>query len=342
MQLVICRSIRNTEVGNIKMLVTGAGAPGTKGTVFSIEKLGDIVGTDVRAGCNHIIPNTHVVSKPSERFMTNIKELVVSEGVDIILPQVTKELPYLARLKNELGIPVLVNDSDKINTLNNKYNLLNAARKFGCSGEFYLATDYEDFLEKSNNFSGDFVAKVPDSNGSRGVRVITKRPRISFYDKPFNLELSFESLSKVMKEDFPNSGLLLTEYLPNEEYSVDVLAKGGKCILCVPRTREKIVSGITFEGELVKNEEVIAYTKKIVQRLKLDHMCGFQFKCDNNGNPILIESNPRIQGSMVHSTLGNANVIKGAVELALKGETEENQKNIIWGTRMHRFWGFTV
>jgi carbamoyl-phosphate synthase large subunit len=58
---------------------------------------------------------------------------------------------------------------------------------------------------------------------------------------------------------------------------------------------------------------------------------------DKNGIPKILESNPRIQGTMVLATFSGANIIYGAIK-ALLGE-EVPEFNINWKTKILRYWG---
>ena len=74
--------------------------------------------------------------------------------------------------------------------------------------------------------------------------------------------------------------------------------------------------------------------------LELSILRGIKYISNRTGQITclnIIESNPRIQGTMILSTLAGANVIYGAVKHAL-GE-EIPQFNIQWGTKLMRYWG---
>lgn len=148
--------------------------------------------------------------------------------------------------------------------------------------------------------------------------------------------MKLDELDGVLGESFPE--LLVMEYLPGKEYTVDILVTDDPVI--IPRTRDIIRTGITFNATVEKNSEIIEYSRKIIKLLNLEYACGLQMILDENGAPKLIECNPRIQGTMVLSTLAGANITYGAVKLAL-GEHVPNFK-IRWDTRLLRYWGGTA
>jgi len=52
---------------------------------------------------------------------------------------------------------------------------------------------------------------------------------------------------------------------------------------------------------------------------------------------MLLECNPRVQGTMVMSVMAGANIIAAAVRAAL-GE-EEPEMAVRWDTKLVRYWG---
>lgn len=141
------------------------------------------------------------------------------------------------------------------------------------------------------------------------------------------------NLRNILGSSFPP--LLVTEYLPGDEYTVDVL--NADKVTAIPRIRNLIKSGITFDGTIEKNKDLIEYSEELTTELGLEYAFGFQFKQDKDNVPKLLESNPRIQGTMVLATFAGANIIYGAVKYALGEMVPEF--NIAWGTRIMRYWG---
>ena len=126
------------------------------------------------------------------------------------------------------------------------------------------------------------------------------------------------------------------EYLPGEEYTVDILRTNTN-ITVIPRKRDLIRSGITFNGTLEHNEKIIEFSIQLSKKIDLYYCFGFQFKLDVNGIPKILECNPRIQGTMVLSTLSGANIIYSSIK-AILGE-DIPDFNIKWGTKLLRYWG---
>lgn len=131
--------------------------------------------------------------------------------------------------------------------------------------------------------------------------------------------------------------LLLTEYLPGKEYSVDVLVNQNEVLLCVPRSRDKMIGGISVSGVIEKNEILIELTRKLVLGLGLEGPIGVQWKADQQGNYKLLEINPRLQGTTSALLLAGVNVPQKTVKHYL-GMDDNQLVEPKWGTRFSRFW----
>jgi len=336
---------------NVRVLVTGVGAPGIRGTLFSLKENPEgrevfTVGTDIRKDVvgRYLLDVFHQIPKPDqENFIPSLLK-ICKGNVDVVLPQVTKELPKLSAYKKKfeaVGTTVAVSSEGSISCANNKHKLMLAATSAGVpTPDNYLVNRFSELercMEKLGWPEKLVVIKPPVSSGMRGLRIINEkidRKTLFYAAKPTEVYVKKDELS-FLGEKFPE--LLVMEYLPGPEYSVDVLARREEVITVVPRRRDLIRSGITFNGTVEKNEEVINYAEKMTKKIGLEYAFGFQFKLDEEEVPKLLECNPRIQGTMVLSTLAGANVIYGAVKMALGEEVPEF--HVKWGTRLLRYWG---
>jgi carbamoyl-phosphate synthase large subunit len=337
----------------INIMVTGAGAPGFQGTVYSLKENYDnrevtIIGTDIKdsvAGSYlSDIFFTIPAAKEKDIYLDRILDICNKCKIDVFVPQNTMELLTLSQnldLFDSIGTKVLVSDYTSMVAANDKHHLFNVARSIGVpTSRFDVCSTFDKFVELVETFktkNGMVVVKPPLSNGSRGVRIITeKRDRKhDFYnEKPTSLYTTKEELHDILGEEFPE--LLVMEYLPGVEYTVDVFRTIDK-FCAIPRKREVIRSGITFTASLEKNEDMIKYSRLLAEACNLTFCFGFQFKMNEKGEPVLLECNPRVQGTMVMSTFCGANIIYSSVK-SLLGEGFPDFK-INWGTKLYRYWG---
>jgi carbamoyl-phosphate synthase large subunit len=337
----------------LTVLVTGGGAPGIAGTIYSLRQnweqrplrivccdmSDEVVGRYLSDACFRV---------PSARdpdFMANIEQLCQRERVDVIVPQVTAELALFAAHKAEFarrGVRVAVSDRAAIESTNDKFALAQHARGLGVTVPACVLVDNWSALLRAAADLGypraPFAVKQPSGNGMRGYRAIfaaLDRKQAFYEQKPDSSRATLDELHAVLGDDFP--ALMVMEYLPGTEYSVDVLADGERVYAVIPRERTRIRSGITFEARTAAHPQLIADCKQLAQSLRLGYAFGFQFKEDAEGRPKLLECNPRVQGTMVVATFAGANVIYGAVKLAM-GEALPDF-DVSWSTTFMRYWG---
>lgn len=340
-------------MGILRVVVTGAGAPGIKGTIFSLKNNPDsrdifILGTDITDYVvgKYLCDTFRVIPSASnaEKYLESLLKLCDEFKIDVLLPQNTAELLLLSKksfLFEEIGTKVLVSNSISIETTNNKYEFLKICKENSLPvPEFYLvnsSSELKKFAEVLGWPKKKVVVKPPISNGSRGVRIIDENTDLkkSFYsDKPSSLITKMDNILSILGDEFPE--LIISEYLPGTEYTVDSL-RTDTLNIAIPRKRDLIRSGITFNGSLVKHDEIISQSQKISEIANLEHCFGFQFKENYQGVPSLIECNPRIQGTMVLSTFAGANLIYGAIKNILNEEMKDFE--IHWDTILLRYWG---
>ncbi len=262
----------------------------------------------------------------SRDFINDLLQLCVSEKVDIILPLVTKELFKLSKNKKKFQdkkIKVIVSDFNALSIANNKGLLYEHLSKNGISLPSYKIVKTKEEL---TSFSKDLgypkkkiVVKPCISNGSRGVRILDAsydNYYSLFNNKPSSLITNLEDYLKILgNKKFPD--LILSEYLPGEELTIDTLVNDGNIYRLLIRTRNQIRSGISISGKFVKDSNVEKYVRDIIKNIKgLNGPIGFQLKKSKSKGYLLLESNPRLQGTSIASHGLGLNFPLEAVELS--------------------------
>ena len=118
--------------------------------------------------------------------------------------------------------------------------------------KYRLVSSLDSLIDHAEEFGYPqkaVVVKPPVSYGSRGFRVLRENTSWSvrrfLSEKPNATEISLDDLSKILSRDravdFPE--LLVTEFLPGNEYTVDAFI-GEKAAIAIPRLRKEIVNGI--------------------------------------------------------------------------------------------------
>lgn len=335
------------------VLVTGCGAPGFPGTLWSLRRNPDgreirVVGVDMRedqAGRHQADAFATVPAAEEDSFVPELVEICRSEDVDVVLPQVTRELPVLADATDEfeaVGTQVAVPPAPVVERANDKGRLIDVCERLDVPAPETLRVETADGLVDACDALGypdrRVVVKPPVANGSRGMRILDAdrdRERAFYEEKPTGVYATRDGLLDVLGDSFPP--LLVTEYLPGDEFTVDAFrSDDGRTTVAVPRRREEIRAGISFRGTVVDHDAIVDYTERLADELGLTHAFGFQFKLDADGRPAILECNPRVQGTMVMSTMAGANVTYAAVKEAL-GEPVDDF-DVDRNVSFHRYW----
>lgn len=340
----------------INVLITGAGAPGIAGTIKCLrenpEQQKFLIHTcDIDADPVGKYLSDHFIQIPppeNPEYISNILFYTLTNKIQLIIPQTTREIEVLSKHKKELeanDIKVLVSDHESIIESSDKHKLLKICKEIGVPFPNFEVVDNRADLKnailKMGYPKNKVIVKPSQSNGMRGVRLIDAEPftQEKYYnEKPSGLEITLEGFMSIFKEPtFPE--LIVSEYLPGIEYSVDVLNIFNEKII-IPRKRLKIRSGISFETiSDLENKAIIEFTRLLTERLNLKYCFGFQFKLDENGLPKILECNPRIQGTMEASASAGCNMIFYSCMYALNKIDVFPKFNLKDKLVFKRFWG---
>ncbi|MCX8064861.1 MAG: ATP-grasp domain-containing protein [Candidatus Hydrogenedentes bacterium] len=93
--------------------------------------------------------------------------------------------------------------------------------------------------------------------------------------------------------------ILVLEYLPGEEYTIDCFTNfRGELLFLGVRKRIRTSGGISTYTRIGDRHEFSQYANKINEKLKLRGAWFFQMKRDEGGNLVLMEIAPRVSGGM--------------------------------------------
>jgi hypothetical protein len=125
--------------------------------------------------------------------------------------------------------------------------------------------------------------------------------------------VSLDDARRCLGERFAFRDLLVMQYLPGAERSVDCLARRGDLVRCVIRRKPLTPDGPQL---LEDNPDVEAGVRRLTERLRLDGLFNAQFR-DADGIPYLLEINPRMSGGLLYACLSGVAMPYWAVRLAL-------------------------
>ena len=280
-------------------------------------------------------------------FTDTVLSLCRKKNIHTLLPLVTRELiPLSLRIKEfELaGVKLLLSPTASLEIANNKSRLYEFLQWRGIPvPEYRVVETIEQFktaVEDLGYPQKQVCFKPSVSNGSRGFRIISEQINeldLLFNHKPTSTFLSLPDAVRILSSGkFPE--LLVSEYLPGEEYSVDCLANHGEQVIIVPRLRKRMINGISVEGEFVKEDDIIANCKQIIKELQLHGNIGIQVKKSTAGQFLILEINPRVQGTICAALGAGVNLPELAVKQELGLPISPGELEIKWGTKFSRYW----
>lgn len=290
---------KRSLTGFIRVLVTGSGGPAAIAVLRSLHADKDIIllsadmdpwasGLYLVDSCNRII----LLPAKDPQFVDNLLELCRQHRVDILIPTVDAELMPIASNLNRfksigtrvLGAPlaVLERTIDKLALAQSCKGTVRVPRT-----ELVLETDI-------NSWKFPVIIKPRRGSGSRGV-------------------LLLQSAADLPAKEFLQD-VMIQEYLPGDEYSIDVLAsKKGNPIAAVPRLRARIDSGVAVAGRTLVDAELTNFAKNVVSVLRLPFISNVQVRRGVDGNPYLLEVNPRVPGSLALTKAAGVDMVRLAV-----------------------------
>lgn len=288
-------------------------------------------------GKKYIIPNGDAPD-----YIEKIIAICRKEKITTLIPQYGDELVTLSRnlvLFNNLGIKVLVTpDVEKLTIANSK----TALYKYFALDNFIPKYKSVNTLKELENAIFELgypdkpvCMKPAESEGSKGFHIITNEKIDILNERPGSAKTSWEILKNQLQQYSKLPQILIMEYLPGTEYSVDCVCKEGETVMCIPRQRIETSMGVAVESLLEKNDEIIHMSKKIIKALNLSYNINIQFKYSSEGKPMLIEINPRVSGSLVANLGAGVNMLELALKLAYGLPLPA--VDIKWGTRMMRY-----
>ena len=344
-------SEESDATSDLTVLMTGAGAPGASGIIRSLratdERHIEIVGVDMdeEAYGFALVDDSYTVpAGGADGYIDRMLDIAEWESVDVVLPLTTDEIEPLAANRDAFDAAVMVSDPGPLSVANDKGKLYEFLADEGfASAPAYRRVDTREAFVEAVEALGypekPVCFKPPVSSGMRGFRVLDERTdgltRL-LEEKPDTAVTTLPDVLPVLSsaESFPE--LAVMEYLPGDEYSVDVLAMGEAVGPVIPRSRARTRAGISFEGVVEQREDLIDEAGAICRGLGLEYNVNVQFKYDADGVPKVIEINPRVAGTIVMCVGAGVNMPYLGVKHAL-GE-EIPPVDVQWGTRMVRYW----
>lgn len=340
------------KLKDLTVLITAAGSPGVPGLIRSLKTVDErsvkIVTSDIDEDAIGLFLAEKCYIEPvssDPKYVFKILEICLKEKVDVVIPNTALLLLSRGIKKfEERNTKVLVSrNTEALERTTHKGHLFDFLKK-NCLPvpEYKVVKDLDEFVS-AVSFLGHpqnaVCFKPAISEGTRGFRILRSdinRAHLLFNEKPDVTVTTLEDIVPIFKtaEYFPN--LVVMEYLPGKEYSVDLLLKNGEVIVTVPRYRKATKLGLSTVGIVEKNEKIVELSRKVALISGLDFNINIQIKYSANNEPKILEINPRVSGTLVLCTAANINLPYFGIKALLNEPLVV--PSIKYGTKMIRFW----
>jgi len=278
----------------MNILVTGAGGPAAVSFMQALSETGAkffMADMDYHAAGLYVVPaaqRTIVLPGRHPEFVADLLQQCRKLKIDVLVPTVDVELIAVAKARKQfekLGVQVLLAEPQTLELCLDKLNLLIACDGLVPLPRFAIFNQTFD----DSDWQYPLIVKPRSGSGSRGIIKVDTPAELARLER--------------------NSQLLVQEYLPGEEFSVDVFANAqGEVLATVPRLRMKVDSGIAVVSRTVKDRELEDCARQVSERIGLTYVANVQFRRNAAGRPCLLEVNPRFPGTMPLTVASGVNI----------------------------------
>ena len=285
-----------------------------------------------------------VPAATSPEYCDLILDICKREKVDIYFSNISAEVSAVAERIDEfrtIGTILSLSNQHSINISNNKLRTYQELKKTGIPvPNFYPVHSVEDFIEgaKRMGFPDKPVClKIVNGSGSRGVRIIDanrSRYDIFAHEKPNSFFTSFDDMLSILKQADKLDEMMLVDYMPGNEFTVDLLAENGKVLYEVGRENIVSLMSIAQDSYLAYDEEAYKIAADVVALLNMDGNVGFDFMRDANGKAVLMDINPRLTATVSVIAAGGVNLPYLRIKQLLGEELPKCEP--VYGTRIRR------
>jgi len=206
-----------------------------------------------------------------KNFLNELNILIDKLGIDFLIPAHDDVLFFFSKNKSKINSKVICSDFETIEICRSKLKTYNFFKNIIKVPKVYDITD---------SFSFPLFLKPDVGQGSQGIHYVENQNQLEFHTKV-------------------NPSLLILEYLPGKEFTVDCFTdKRGNLRFSKARTRSRIRNGISVNSSLEENNVFYEIAVKINSVMKFKGVWFFQVKEDQGGDYSLLEVAPRVAGSM--------------------------------------------
>lgn len=293
----------------IRVLVTGAGSPA------AIAFMKTLRGQDVEvhaadmnryaAGLFFVPAGRRLVAPPADEpeLVPELLSYCVRNEIDVLAPMLDEELLPLAEARTQfaaLGTAVLVSSPNAVESALDSWAVVHA-----CFDR--VDVPLTRLFVEGASFEGWRYPLVVRPRAARGG---------------MRLVMSPEELAELERSE----ELVVQEYLPGTEYSVDVLSTvEGRVVAAVPRERLAVNRGLSVTARTVHDPELSAAARLVVMELGLTGLSTVRLRGGQDGRPKVVRVQPRSSAGVTLTMAAGINLPALALRAALGQELPEQR-----------------
>tara|TARA_B100000029_G_scaffold18050_2_gene18359 strand:+ start:686 stop:1744 length:1059 start_codon:yes stop_codon:yes gene_type:complete len=329
----------------VNLLITSSGGVWTRNLVYQINKKSiygtiKIHATDIKKDLKikNFVDSFHQVPKSKNvNYIRKIIDIVKKKSIELIIPGSDEEAIQLSISKKKLkkaGANLACVDykylkffKDKLSTYKklDKVKIRKSLWKKALTAN-QLKLIVSNFLESKK----EVVIKPAYSRGGRDITVIRNNFKNKIISKNFGRErhISREHFfRKEYKKYLKKMPVIVMERLFEPTYDLDLLAWNGKLIKCVLRKR---IGAQGIKGNIIEKskKKIQIYAKKLVKTFRLSWLYDCDIMLNKNSEPVMMELNPRVSGSLYASLAAGVPLIDDLISLSRKKFNKIKKKNI--------------
>jgi len=336
----------------VTVLLTSVGNEAIHGFAADLRRRAPkwrLIGVDARHDAAGLYVCDHGYAVPrreSAEFLPTLARICRSHDVDVVLPLSTEDQNCFAapEMPEKLNVRAIVTSApEAVRSANSKIGLYRALGDHADLLPEYEVVDHPDqalaSLERLVDRYGAALLKADVGTGASGMLCVGRpasdaSPAANRVWWPLPAIRSIaacldgggsapEPLSVLLDE--PEEGAwprLAVQYLPGQEFSVDILARDGATLGGVVRLRHHAVAGLAIAATTVVADDIWEAATRVTEALALSYVNNVQFRRDAGGAPKLMEINPRVPGTIGLTVESGLNLPLAACCLALGEQIE--------------------
>lgn len=220
-----------------------------------------------------------------DNFIEEINKIAKKYSIDYIFPAHDSVVLRLAEAKEagELNCEVVTSNLETCRISRSKQKTYNHLKSSIECPEVYSPDSVPNNTQ---------VFMKPDvGQGSKGVYLANTKKEVEQYRAK-------------------DSSLLVLEYLPGKEYTIDCFTDmKGELLYSAARTRSRVSNGISTRSLSVEDERFKKIAEQINRKLIFRGVWFFQVKERSNKDLVLLEVSPRVAGTMGVSRVKGVNLV---------------------------------